>query len=163
MRHIAYIALGANLQEPLRQLQQALQHLAEHAAITVLACSSFYRSAPVGPQDQDDFINAACQISTELAPDALLAQLQRIESAHGRQRLRHWGPRSLDLDLLFYDDLVLHDAQLTLPHPRIAERAFVLYPLHDLLGDAPLPDGRVWAQLWPGVAGQRIERLHTSD
>lgn len=163
MRHIAYIALGANLQQPQQQLDLALQRLDAHADLTLLACSPYYRSAPIGPQDQDDFINAVCRVATDLTPVQLLAQLQHIEHEQGRQRLRHWGPRSLDLDLLFYDDLIQQDAQLTLPHPRIAERAFVLYPLHDLLGDTALPDGRSWTGLWAGIAGQRIERLHTSD
>ena len=156
MTQQAYLGLGANLADPEQQLQEALARLTRHEGIELLACSSFYRSRPLGPQDQDDFINAVCRISTSLSPLDLLDRLQAIEQAQGRQRSRPWGPRTLDIDLLFYADLVLHSERLTLPHPLIAERAFVLYPLRELLPDGCLPDGRRLDELEPAVRGQSI-------
>ena len=126
---IAYIGLGANLADPLVQLQRALLALKQLPETTLLRSSRFYRSAPLqasGP---------VAQLQTELSPLALLHALQTIEQAAGRQRPYHHAPRTLDLDLLFHGDTVLQTPELTLPHPRWRERAFVLRPLAELAPD----------------------------
>ena len=125
----AYIGLGANLGADLgATLTQAALHLAALPQTQVVALSSLWRSAPVDAEGPD-FVNAVAALDTELAPMALLDALQAIELAHGRERPYRHAPRTLDLDLLLYGDVVLDTARLTLPHPRLGERAFVLRPL----------------------------------
>jgi 2-amino-4-hydroxy-6-hydroxymethyldihydropteridine diphosphokinase len=130
---VAYIGLGSNLENPRRQVETALLELGEFDDCGVQDHSSFYRSKPVGPQDQPDFINAVARLSTRLEPEALLDALQELERRHHRIRggLR-WGPRSLDLDLLLYDDREIHTPRLQVPHPEIANRTFVLVPLREV-------------------------------
>ena len=129
----AYIGLGSNLAEPLTQLKTACAAIANLAQVKELACSSFYQSAPVGPQDQPDFVNAVMAISTDLAALDLLACLQKIEQEQGRVRTGiRWGARTLDLDLLLYGEQQINLPTLTVPHPEISNRAFVLYPLHEI-------------------------------
>ncbi|WP_127477964.1 2-amino-4-hydroxy-6-hydroxymethyldihydropteridine diphosphokinase [Sulfurivermis fontis] len=143
----AYIGLGSNLDNPAEQLRRALTALAGIPDTRLAACSRFYRSAPLGPQDQPDYVNAVAALDTGLAPEALLDALQAIETAQGRVRLRRWGPRTLDLDILLYGDTVLATPRLSVPHPGLAERSFVLYPLAELVPDLLLPDGRRLADL----------------
>ncbi len=131
-RHTAYIGLGSNLAEPARQIEQALDELDGLPLTRRLTCSPLYRSRPLGPQDQPDFVNAVASVTTRLSPLALLDQLQALEQRHRRVRQRHWGPRTLDLDLLLFADRRLTTARLTLPHPGLLERAFVLIPLADI-------------------------------
>ena len=128
----AYIGLGSNLEDPLAQLRRATAALAALPDTTLVAASSVYRSSPVGPDGQPDYLNAAARLDTALEPLTLLRALQAIEDAQGRVRGERWGARTLDLDLLLYDDLILDSNELTLPHPRIAERDFVLYPLAEI-------------------------------
>jgi len=142
MTVVAYVGLGSNLEDPTAQLARAVAELASLPNTTLLAQSAFYASRPVGPQDQPDFVNGAVQLSTELSPHQLLDHLQAIEQAHGRERLRHWGPRTLDLDLLLYGNDSIHDERLTVPHAELANRDFVLQPLLDLNPELVLPDGR---------------------
>jgi len=137
----AYIALGSNLGHPLSQLRTALASLAALPHTELQSVSSGWRSAAVGPGEQPDYLNAVAMITTELAPDALLQALQHIEAAQGRERTEHWGPRTLDLDILLYGDLVISTAQLTVPHPRMGERNFVLYPLREISNTNLLPNG----------------------
>jgi len=137
----AYIALGANLGEPLAQALSALRQIAALSETRITATSSWYRSKAIGPQ-QPDYVNGVARIETTLLPLALLDSLQQIELAHGRERLQHWGPRTLDLDLLLYDQLTLHSERLTLPHPQLALRNFVLVPLLEIAHQLVLPDGR---------------------
>ena len=155
----AYIGLGSNLDDPVRQLQRAWAALAHVPQTQRVACSRCYRSAPLGPQDQPDYVNAVAAIDTELAPEALLDALQAIETAQGRVRLRRWGPRTLDLDLLLYGHEVLATPRLTVPHPGLAERNFVLYPLAELAPDLVLPDGRTLAELLAQCAAAGLEPL----
>ncbi|HMC15883.1 MAG TPA: 2-amino-4-hydroxy-6-hydroxymethyldihydropteridine diphosphokinase [Albitalea sp.] len=154
---VASIGLGANLGEPQAALEQALEALAALPGTKLIATSPFYRSAPIdaaGP----DFINAVALLRTELGPHALLAHLQRIEVAQGRVRPYRHAPRTLDLDLLLYGDARIDEADLTIPHPRMHERAFVLRPLADVAPDAVIPGlGRV-ADWLPHVADQKIFR-----
>jgi 2-amino-4-hydroxy-6-hydroxymethyldihydropteridine diphosphokinase len=125
------IGLGSNLGDSPRILASALGQLAASPGITLTAQSSFYQTAPVGPP-QPDYLNACALIATTLSPQALLHTLLAIEQSLGRVRRERWGPRSLDLDLLFYGDLVLTEANLQIPHPRLRDRAFVLVPLAEI-------------------------------
>lgn len=137
-----YIGLGSNLGDSVRTLQSALAMLAKHPAITLSNTSSFYQSKPHGPADQPDYINAVAEISTTLQAEELLDVLQHIEQQHKRERNgQRWGPRTLDLDLLLYGDERIHTPRLTVPHPRIGERDFVLYPLAELNSALIFPDG----------------------
>lgn len=130
---MAYIGLGANLDDPRTQVLRALDEISDLPASRIVARSSLYKSPPMGPPDQPDYVNAVAALETELAPLTLLEELRALERRHGRHRDgSRWGPRALDLDLLLYDDLVLQSPELTLPHPGAHERAFVLYPLHDV-------------------------------
>lgn len=155
----AYIGLGSNLDDPVRQLQRAWAALAHVPQTQRLACSRFYRSAPLGPQDQPDYVNAVAALDTTLAPAALLDALQAIEAAQGRVRNRHWGPRTLDLDLLLYGHEVLATPRLTVPHPGLGVRNFVLYPLAELDPDLVLPDGRTLAELLEQCDSAGLEPL----
>ncbi|MFO1351235.1 MAG: 2-amino-4-hydroxy-6-hydroxymethyldihydropteridine diphosphokinase [Gammaproteobacteria bacterium] len=128
----AYIGIGSNLDQPLRNVRAALAELDAIPQTRLVKRSPLYRSEPVGPPGQPDYINAVAALDTELAPLALLEALQTIEQRHGRVRTLRWGPRTLDLDVLLYDDLHQTDPRLILPHPRLHERAFVLYPLSDI-------------------------------
>lgn len=129
----AYVGLGSNLEDPEAQVRRALDELTGIPDTRVTARSPLYKSAPLGPQDQPDYINAVAALDTSLAPLALLTALRDIEGLHGRVRDgMRWGPRSLDLDLLLYGNVVMATPELTLPHPGLPERAFVLYPLFDV-------------------------------
>ncbi|HRE18519.1 MAG TPA: 2-amino-4-hydroxy-6-hydroxymethyldihydropteridine diphosphokinase, partial [Rhodocyclaceae bacterium] len=123
--HRAFIALGANLGDPAAAIRLACEVLADLDGVELRAVSSLYRTAPIGLTGQPDFINAVAEIATDLDPQALLALLLGIEAAQGRIRHEKNGPRTIDLDLLLYDDLVLDLPELTLPHPRLHQRAFV--------------------------------------
>ncbi|MCQ8105611.1 2-amino-4-hydroxy-6-hydroxymethyldihydropteridine diphosphokinase [Methylomonas sp. SURF-2] len=131
-RHIAYIGLGSNLDDPLQQVRAAALEIGEISEIYHPTLSPLYSSQPVGPRDQPDYVNAVMRIQTTLSPPALLRQLQAIENRHGRVRSTRWGARTLDLDILLYDNLILDQADLIVPHPEMAKRGFVLYPLADI-------------------------------
>jgi 2-amino-4-hydroxy-6-hydroxymethyldihydropteridine diphosphokinase len=136
----AFVALGGNLGDTRAYLRQALEALAALPQSRLLAHSRFYRTPPWGLREQPPFLNAAAALDTSLAPHALLDALLDIERTAGRVREgERWGPRTLDLDLLHMDGVRVHDDRLTLPHPRIAERAFVLLPLAELAPDLALP------------------------
>src|SRR5438552_14560474 len=129
----AYIALGSNLGDRREYLNRALQALRVKGGIVVSQVSSYYETAPVGgPPGQGDFLNAAAGLQTELGPEELLRTLLEIEQGLGRVREEHHGPRTIDLDLLLYDELVRSGPELTLPHPRLHERLFVLQPLAEI-------------------------------
>jgi len=138
-RYRAFVGVGSNLDEPLAQVAAALTAMAVIADTDLVAQSSCYRSTPLGPADQPDYINAVVELATALSPHALLAELQAIENAQGRQRVERWGPRTLDLDLLLYADWQLHTDALTLPHPEMHKRAFVLVPLLEIAPDTMIP------------------------
>lgn len=137
--HTACVALGANIGDPLRQVEAGFAALAALPETRLTARSSLYRSAPVGYADQPDFINAVAMIETALAPQALLAALLGIERAQGRVRDFPNAPRTLDLDIVLYGGLVLHEPGLTIPHARMLERAFVMLPLAEIAPDAEVP------------------------
>lgn len=155
----AWIGLGSNLEDPLLQLARAVTGLATLPGTTLVAQSPFYRSRPMGPQDQPDFVNGVVLLHTSLVPEALLDQLQRLEHDHGRVRERHWGPRTLDLDLLVYGDHTIATDRLTVPHPGIAERDFVLRPMLDIDPNLSLPDGRRMDQLFADCTDNHLQRM----
>lgn len=159
MEHVAFIGLGSNLADPQAQVVQALDALDALPQTRLLKKSSLYRSAPVGYLDQPDFINAVAQVETTLSPRALLDALLALEQECGRTREFRNAPRTLDLDVLLYDDLVHHEHGLTIPHPQMHLRAFVLRPLLEIAPDCVIPGvgaAAVAAQL---CEGQTLERI----
>jgi 2-amino-4-hydroxy-6-hydroxymethyldihydropteridine diphosphokinase len=159
---VVYIALGSNMDSPHGQLDSALEAITQQPDMELTALSSRYQTAPIGPQ-QPDFINAAAELSTDLSPLALLDALQAIEQQQNRVRSIHWGPRTLDLDILFYDNLLMDNERLIIPHPRIGERAFVLVPLADLNPQLTLPSGETVAQLLANCSQQGIVKIESSE
>jgi 2-amino-4-hydroxy-6-hydroxymethyldihydropteridine diphosphokinase len=155
----AYIALGSNLNDPVTQLENAFREIDSLSGTRLLARSSLYRTAPVGFQDQPDFINAVALIETSLEPHALLEAMLAIEHQHGRTRDLRNGPRVLDLDVLLYDTLVCHEHGLTLPHPRMHERAFVLEPLLEIAPDCVIPGRGVVTECLANCAGQTLKKI----
>lgn len=138
---VAYLGLGANLGDRLAGLQRAVD-LLDAEGVGVVASSRVWETEPVGGPDQPDYLNAVVRVETELEPMQLLAACQRVERALGRVREVRWGPRTIDIDVLLFGDVTIEDPTLTLPHPRMLERAFVLLPLLELDPDPVLPDGR---------------------
>ena len=139
MLHPAFIGLGSNLEDPRSQLQRAFAELDGLADTRLIVRSSLYRSAPLGYPDQPEFVNAVAKIATALTPQALLQALLQIEREHGRERTFCNAPRTLDLDVLLYDDMQLHEHGLTIPHPQMHLRAFVLQPLLEIAPDTCIP------------------------
>lgn len=136
----AWIGIGGNLDDPVAHVCRALKDLAAVPDSYVLAHSSLYRNPPMGPAAQPDYINAVASMLTTLEPEALLDALQGIEAAHGRMREgERWGPRTLDLDLLLYGDRVIDTQRLSVPHPGMRDRAFVLHPLAEVASDLIIP------------------------
>ena len=157
---LAYIAIGSNLASPLEQVNAAVQALGEITQSRIVAVSSFYRTPPLGPQDQPDYLNAAVALETTLAPEALLDHTQRIELQQGRERkAERWGPRTLDLDILLYGEQRIDLPRLQVPHYHMHARAFVLYPLAEIAGELILPDGRRLTELLAQCPYQGLERL----
>ena len=155
----AYIALGSNLHEPKTQVLQAFQDIGLLPQTRLVTRSSLYLSAPVGYMDQPAFINAVAEIETSLAPHALLNALLELEHKRGRVREVLNGPRTLDLDVLLYDELQCHEHGLTLPHPRMYERAFVLKPLLEIAPACHIPGQGIAGLLLENCANQIIERV----
>lgn len=156
---LAYIGLGSNLDNPRAQIERALAELAAIPHSQLLASSALYRSKAVGPGDQPDYINAVALIDTCLQPLALLDALQAIEQAHQRLRIQHWGPRTLDLDILLLDGQILSSERLNVPHPYLSQRNFVLYPLADIAPDLVLPCGTPLRELLASCPQDGLERL----
>ena len=155
---LAYVGVGSNLDGPQRQVAQALGELDGIPGTRVVKRSSLYRSAPVGYAAQPEFVNAVAALDTALDPEALLGELQAIEARHGRSRSFPNAPRSLDLDLLLYGEAEQRTARLTLPHPRMHERAFVLKPLVELEPAIAIPGRGRALDLLAACAGQRVEK-----
>lgn len=158
-----YIGLGANLEQPVKQLQQAVLALRQLPDCSVVAVSAFYGSKPMGPQDQPDYVNAVAALDTELSATALLDALQYIELSQGRQRKAdRWGPRTLDLDILLYGNEQINTERLTVPHYGMRQREFVLYPLFEIAPDLTLPDGTVVESLLAQVPLNGLQKLDSS-
>lgn len=141
MDHRVFIGLGSNVGDPKENLKQALKMLAETEGIQVDKVSSLYMTEPVGYEDQPWFYNCVAQLCTDKTPSALLDILQDIENRLGRVRTIRWGPRTVDLDILLFDDLTIENDRLSVPHPRMLERAFVMVPLSEIAGDLMLSGG----------------------
>ena len=157
---VAYIGLGSNLGDPARQVRDALHEVGNLPESGIVARSPLYRSAPMGPVDQPDYVNAVAALRTALTPLELLEALRSIEDAHGRDRaVPRWGPRTLDLDILLYGDLVLEDRQLVIPHPGLTSRNFVVYPLLRVAPGLVLPDGRPLEEIAAGLTTEGLEEL----
>ncbi len=142
MSHLAYIGIGSNLGTPLENCQRSLNLLENHPEISVLSRSSFYETEPIGPQDQNWFLNSVAEISTDMEPIPLLDALLAIEVAMGRIRKERWGPRIIDLDILLYGNSVIKTSRLEIPHPEINRRRFVLAPLAELVPKLIHPTAR---------------------
>lgn len=160
---IAWVGLGSNIDGPHAHVERAFQELDRLPLTRCRQQSSRYWSRPVGPADQPDFVNAVAQLETRLSPLALLDQLQALEQHHGRVRQRHWGPRTLDLDLLLFDDLSLSTPRLTVPHAHMHQRGFVLVPLAELAPDLRLPDGQRIDKLLATLDTSDLQRMLPKD
>jgi len=156
---IAYVALGSNLAEPLHQVTRACYELQQIRATELICMSSWYISKAVGPGTQPDFINGVVALRTACVAEELLLAMQAIEAAHNRQREIHWGARTLDLDLLLYGNLVQNSPTLTLPHPHLQQRNFVVYPLADVAPDLRLPNGRLVSDLRSELGDAGLQRI----
>jgi len=155
----AFVALGSNLQDPFLQVKNAFIALEKLPKTKLIKASSLYITAPIGYSNQPDFINAVAELNTQLAPEILLDELHGIENEAGRKRPFPNAPRVLDCDLLLYDNITIHSAKLTLPHPRMFERAFVLLPLAEIAPDLLLPDGSNVVKLAQQFINQGIQKL----
>ena len=155
----AYVGLGSNLDVPVRQLRCAVNGLTQVPHTHLRAVSGFYANPPMGPS-QPDYVNAVAALDTHLSPHAMLSELQTLEYRRGRRRDgSRWGPRTLDLDLLLMGGVEFESERLTLPHPGVAERAFVLIPLLELAPDLELPGGRALRTLLETVGQSGVQRL----
>lgn len=159
----AYIGLGSNLDEPQRQIDSAIAAIAQLAQTQLIRSAPRYQSTAIGPGPQADYINTVIAVETSLSPMALLGRLQTIEQLHKRERSVRWGPRTLDLDILLYGDTIVQLPTLTVPHPRLKERSFVVYPLHDIAPGLILPDGTVVAHLLANSNPQGIVQLSAGE
>lgn len=156
----AFIALGSNLENPSRQIETAFEELNHIPETRLVKRSSLYQTAPVGLLDQPDFINAVAQIETTLTPYELFDALMSIEQRHDRKRAFLNAPRTLDLDLLLYDDWILQDKKLTVPHPRMFQRTFVLIPLLEIAPDYSIPEHGSIAQLAEKCSKEQILKIN---
>jgi 2-amino-4-hydroxy-6-hydroxymethyldihydropteridine diphosphokinase len=158
-----YIGLGSNLEDrgtgPAGQLDRALKTISEHPMINLMAVSQRYQTRAIGPENQPDYINAAARLDTDMSALDLLDYLQHIEHEQGRVRTIRWGARTLDLDILLYDRQTINSERLTVPHPRMHERAFVLAPLSDLQPNMVLPNGENILKLLANCSDQGIVKL----
>ena len=146
----AYLGLGSNLGDRLSNLQQAVELLAAQAGLRVVRSSRVYESDPVGGPSQPEYLNAVIEVDTDRSPQELLDACRAVEDALGRVRAERWGPRTIDVDVLTYEDETIDEPDLTVPHPRMHERTFVLVPLAELDADPPLPGGRRFSTLRTG-------------
>ncbi len=160
---IAYIGLGSNLEAPVNQVETAITELARIRQSRLLRSSSLYRSAPLGPTDQPDYINAVAALQTSLLADELLTELQQLENSHQRVREERWGPRTLDLDLLLYGDEIIKSERLTVPHPGLSERNFVLVPLLEIAPDLILPDNQALVEMAKTISRDSLQQLTVTN
>jgi 2-amino-4-hydroxy-6-hydroxymethyldihydropteridine diphosphokinase len=156
---LAYIGIGSNLDQPASHVVLAFEDLGRIPDTTVVKRSSLYRSAPMGYADQPDFVNAVAEIETTLPASRLLAELKAIEARHGRQRSFRNAARPLDLDILLYGELTMSLAHLTLPHPRMHERAFVMKPLYEVAPHALIPGVGAVKDYVEKTSDQKAERI----
>lgn len=157
---ISFIGIGSNQADPIKQAQLAIEALKTLPDTQLISCSSLYSSTPMGPQDQPDYINAVAQIETQLPALALLDNLQQIELSQGRVRKdNRWGPRTLDLDIILYDNQEINNSRLIIPHYGMKVREFVLYPLQEIAAQLILPDGTPLSQLVASCDKNGLQRV----
>lgn len=157
---VAYIGLGSNLNDPKQQILHALSSLRKIPDAEVVRVSSLYRSKPLGPEDQPDYVNAAAMLETSMSAFKLLTQLHQIEQDSGRIRdSQNWGPRIIDLDLLLFGDEKINEENLTVPHPEISNRNFVLYPLIEMTPDLTIPGQGAARDLLEQVAAEGLNKI----
>ena len=155
-----YIGIGSNLDDPIAHVTQAIEELRLLPNTDLFCTSSLYKSAPMGPADQPDYINAVCEMLTGLAPLELLDELQAIEQAHGRIRhAERWGPRTLDLDILLFGEKIISNERLQIPHPGLDQRSFVLYPLQEITPELSIPGAGRLADLIENCDRSGLERI----
>ncbi|WP_353572813.1 2-amino-4-hydroxy-6-hydroxymethyldihydropteridine diphosphokinase [Candidatus Albibeggiatoa sp. nov. BB20] len=159
MAETVYIGLGSNLQNPIQQVQLALQRLHALPQTQVIKCSSLYRTAPLGGLDQPGYINAVAQLMTHLSPLELLSNLQLLENLQGRIRQQHWGARTLDLDIVLYGQHHICHPRLTVPHVGLYERSFVLYPLYECNPELVLPNGQLLSEILSSLVQDEIQKI----
>lgn len=156
----AYLGLGSNIDDPINHVVTAIEEINSQIPCTrLIAKSSIYQSKPHGYLDQPDFINAVVEIHTTLMPKGLLSHCLELESKHERVRRIHWGPRTLDIDILLYENICLTDKQLTIPHPRLHERDFVILPLLEIAPQLSLPNGLSLLKLSDSVKNSSMKKL----
>ncbi|MCU6216870.1 2-amino-4-hydroxy-6-hydroxymethyldihydropteridine diphosphokinase [Enterobacter bugandensis] len=156
---LAYIAIGSNLASPLEQVNAAVQALGEIPQSRIVAVSSFYRTPPLGPQDQPDYLNAAVALETSLDAETLLDNTQRIELQQGRVRkAERWGPRTLDLDIMLFGHEVINTERLTVPHYDMKNRGFMLWPLFEVAPDLTFPEGIPLKAVLDNLSAERPAR-----
>jgi 2-amino-4-hydroxy-6-hydroxymethyldihydropteridine diphosphokinase len=154
-----FLGLGSNLGDREENIHEALRRLASHEHISLKQMSSIYETIPQGVKDQPDFLNAVVLIETDLDPIDLLDVVLQIEQDMGRVRNERWEPRKIDIDILLYDNTVMSAPDLTIPHPRMMERAFVMIPLAEIAPDLRLPGGKRASELADTLAGQGVRKF----
>ena len=158
-----FLGLGSNKGDKLHWLRFALEGLSRCPRTRIVRVSSLYRTAPWGVAEQEDYYNAVAELATELPPRELLAAAQRIEALSGRERPYRWAPRELDIDILLYGGLQLATEELTIPHPRMRERRFVLLPLAEIAPELVLPDGTAVGDLLQQTEDQEVEPFFAAN
>ena len=158
-KKIAYIGVGSNLCNPRIQVKSAFKSLSKHASISQCTSSSWYQSIAIGPAGQPDYVNGAFRVETAFSPIDLLDMLLELENRHKRIRIQKWGPRTLDLDLLLYEDQTINHPRLKVPHPELENRPFVLKPLFELNPNLKLPSGRKVRSLLTYQETQKLVKL----
>jgi len=153
----SYIGVGSNLAEPVEQVTSAITEIRNLVQCEYVQCSSLYKTPPMGPQDQPDYINAVIKIKTNFTALELLDNLQELEQLHDRRREKKWGPRTLDLDILLYSDQIINNTRLNIPHSGLYDRAFVLYPLLEIEPNLILPNGVSLDKQVASLGTQNIE------
>ncbi len=160
---IVFLGLGSNLGDPKANLCEVVERLSTHPDMRLLRVSSLYLTAPIGYTDQPDFINAVAVVETDLEPSDLRTVTHDIENDMGRTRNFRWGPRVIDIDVLLYDSLVLSTSELTIPHPRMYERVFVMEPLAEVAPDLVMPNGHTAAEVLSVLDDQGVVKLAETD
>ncbi|MEM7469514.1 MAG: 2-amino-4-hydroxy-6-hydroxymethyldihydropteridine diphosphokinase [Pseudomonadota bacterium] len=160
MSRRCYLGLGSNLQDPQRQITRAIEDIGNSPNVAVIAQSSMYGSAPMGPQDQNDYVNAVAEIETDLSALTLLGAVRAVEESFGRDRsVVRWGPRIIDIDILLFGDQELVLRRLKIPHPGLTQRAFVVVPLLEIAPNLRLPDGRLLAEFEGNFPSNAVNKL----